>query len=116
MESGLPRGPPSTCEDQWAEGRYRSLKAGVPQGSVIAPLLFLMYVDDLPKKLQGEGVHTFLFADDLATSVEGNCVEECEKLAERVTTLVSEWAKDWRMQKRPRPPCSPPHPKKRTPS
>ena len=83
------------------EGRYRTLKDGVPQGSVIAPLLFIMYVDDLPKKLQGEGVHTFLFADDLATSVEGNSVEEYEKRAERVSTLVSEWTKDWRMQRAP---------------
>ncbi len=37
------------------------IKSGVPQGSVIGPLLFLVFVNDLPSVIS---VTTLLFADD----------------------------------------------------
>ena len=42
------------------------LAAGTPQGSVLSPILFNIYVNDLPFSNTGDGVQVSQYADDLA--------------------------------------------------
>ena len=56
----------------FVNGNFSSLKfilAGVPQGSVLGPLFFLIYINDLPDYLHGMAR---LFADDTSLSVSSN--------------------------------------------
>ena len=43
---------------------------GVPQGSVISPLLFLIYINDITKT---SSFHTTLYADDICLHMSNSC-------------------------------------------
>jgi hypothetical protein len=64
---------------------------GVPQGSVLAPLLFLFVIDDLQDRLP-KGVHSSLFADDSALWVHTPRKEDAVPVLQEGVIEVYRWA------------------------
>ena len=73
--------------------KWVSVKSGVPKGTVLGPLLFLAYINDLP-----DGLHctTRLFADDCVLYQLIHPKEDAKLLQKDLDTL-SVWQQKWQM-------------------
>ncbi len=70
---------------------WRAVKSGVPQGSVLGPVLFLVYVNDLD---DGLTCKVSKFADDTKIASEVISTLNKEFLQRDLDKLIK-WARDW---------------------
>jgi hypothetical protein len=75
--------------------RYE-LMAGVPQGSVLAPLLFLIYIHGLTQGHDSTRVLMSLFADDIAMAAL-RCGKAGVAVLSPVLSLLSDYARKWKI-------------------
>lgn len=65
------------------------VELGTPQGSVLGPLLFILYINDLPNYIH-EG-KVIMYADDTTILVSGKTKEEITYKIEQVTRQFNKW-------------------------
>ena len=66
------------------------IKTGVPQGSVLGPLLFLLYINDLPLHLKKELISS-LFADDSSIHSASKSIDELNSDLQDGLDEVNNW-------------------------
>ena len=72
---------------------WSDVNSGVPQGSVLGPLLFLVYVNDLPGVVQSD---VKLFADDTKLFTGVPSTADAERLQADLDALMR-WSESWQM-------------------
>ena len=70
------------------------LEPGVPQGSVLGPILFLIFINDLPDNIKSS---VCLFADDCVLYRNIHSLQDCLILLEDLDNLGL-WEADWQMK------------------
>ena len=71
--------------------------SGIPQGSVLGPLLFVLYINDLPGEVQND---VRLFADDTKLFARSDTPERTESLQNDLDKL-QEWSEKWLLRFHP---------------
>ena len=72
-----------------ANSPCRDVTCGVPQGSVLGPLLFIIYTNDLTKILNHS--NTILFADDTTLYASGSNLQDVITYIEQDLYILSDW-------------------------
>ena len=76
-------------ESSWAD-----VKSGIPQGSVLGPILFVIFINDLPDNLNGQAE---MFADDTKVFQRILNPGDCDILQSDLDSLSS-WADKWQLK------------------
>ena len=71
------------------------ISAGVPQGSILGPILYLLYTSDLPTS---NNVITSTFADDTAILSTAHSPNLASSKLQDSLNSISEWLKTWRIK------------------
>ena len=71
------------------------VKSGVPQGSILGPLLFLIYINDLPECINYASC--YLFADDSKVLKSIFTTNDCSQLQMDLTSLEA-WCNAWKLR------------------
>jgi hypothetical protein len=73
----------------------KKISAGVPQSSVLGPVLYLLYTRDIPQDVK---TTIATFVDDTAIMATEKTIEEVTKKLQRIILSVSKWTKKWRIK------------------
>ena len=63
----------------------------MPQGSILGPLIFLIYVNDVPMAVKRD---LFLYADDTCLVFQSNKVKDTEKQLNKDFANICDWFVD----------------------
>ena len=72
---------------------WERVESGVPQGSVLGPVLFIIFIDDIEENVASK---ILKLADDTKLIARVGTVQEVERLRDDLRKLF-QWAEDWQM-------------------
>ena len=77
--------------------RLTTIKNGVPQGGVLSPTLFILFINDI-WKIKCRGVKGAIYADDLALLCSENNLGAAKERLQMTLDELSKWTEEWGMK------------------
>ena len=77
---------------------WKDVTSGVPEGALLAPLLFALYINDLPLAVKSS--ECVMFADDVKLFYRVRAAPDCLLLQSDLDNL-SRWSADWQLKLNP---------------
>lgn len=74
---------------------WKTITAGVPQGSILGPLMFLVYINDLPEVISS---NTNMFADDTSIYCTGDTLDGITRELQTSLTSLEKWFNEWGLE------------------
>lgn len=71
------------------ESEERGIECGVPQGSILGPLLFSLYINDITHVVKGASI--MLYADDTVIYFRDACIDRIRDVLQTDLTGVAQW-------------------------
>jgi hypothetical protein len=75
----------------------QTIRNGVPQGSILGPLLFCIFINDLPLSLKDPSIDCDMFADDNSLHSSGKSIVDVQRSLQRGLDDVQDWCTNNRM-------------------
>lgn len=72
----------------------RNIQSGVPQGSILGPLLYIIYTADIPKD---KNTKLYLYADDTAIFAQGNLTKSITCKIQTHLDKITNWSNRWKI-------------------
>ena len=77
-----------------AQSKQRSFHAGVPQGGVLSPALFNLFMADMPEPNPAQGIWLVVYADDVTLVITHEQINVAKERAQQYLDNIIQWLKN----------------------